>query len=331
MSTSVNSDSCRNCGASQSELLFQAGGFDQFGPQDLRKFEIRRCGGCGLVYTSDVSAAELDEAYSIDYYGSPSQKFSKIVEQVLQGLSLLRAKKIIKHWRDGSDSDGHPSVLDIGCGRGNLLTDFRSLGASTVGIERPGFEVEEANSDFIHLGSLNDCEFAGRAFDIVTIWHVLEHLEDLNGFFSLVHNHTKKDGLLLVAVPNFSSLQQKLFGANWFHLDLPRHLMHFETHWLHKNLSENDFRIESVSHFDLVQNVYGFIQSSLNLMFPARPNEYYEMLKVNKGQIRKHKLRFAIYTVITFLLTPIALAECVFSAISKQGATVQVRARVSKV
>ena len=69
-------------------------------------------------------------------------------------------------------------------------------------------------------------------FDAVTFWHVLEHLENPGEALVAAGRLLKSNGWLVVAVPDYASLQAKLFGKYWFHLDLPRHLHHFESDWL---------------------------------------------------------------------------------------------------
>ena len=328
MNESSTTDPCRNCTGTTFEPLFHAGCFDQNDDHVNSTYELARCSVCGLVNTKGITSIQLDTAYSESYYGSPSKKFNAVFELVLQYLGQLRARRILKGWRANSDTQSTPSVLDIGCGRGKLLLVFQSLGAEITGIERTGFEVEENNLGFVQSGPLSDEKFSGRQYDIIVIWHALEHLDDLQGFFTQLRDHTESNGSLLLAVPNFSSFQLKIFRESWFHLDLPRHLVHFEADWLIAKLNESGFHVESVSHFDLVQNVYGFIQSSLNLIFPSSPNDYYRLLKFSNIQTGKYGPRFVMYTLISLLIAPFALTESLLAAIFRKGATIQIHAKL---
>jgi 2-polyprenyl-3-methyl-5-hydroxy-6-metoxy-1,4-benzoquinol methylase len=98
----------------------------------------------------------------------------------------------------------------------------------------------------------------------VVLWHVLEHVPDPLATLERARQILRPGGLLVIAVPNFESLQARFSGRHWFHLDVPRHYHHFGLSILKRMLREAGFTISDVSHLSLEYNPYGWIQSILN-------------------------------------------------------------------
>ena len=273
---------------------------------------------------------EVAETYTDEYYGSAASKFVTIIERVLALNTRMRARKITRLWGKSHPAGKSPSVLDIGCGRGQLLRACESLGASVLGLERQEFPTDESPSDIVHVGSISDPQYANRKFDIIILWHVLEHIENPAEQLDAITAHLNEHGLLIIAVPNFSSLQQRIFSKYWFHLDLPRHLFHFDSKWLIQQLSSHGYRLEGVSYLDPVQNTFGFIQSALNAMAPGQLNEYYRLLKHGRYRTKKSLLPFLKWSVLALILTPFAIAEGILGSLLARGATVQITAKLEK-
>jgi SAM-dependent methyltransferase len=288
---------------------------------------LARCKSCRLACTTGVHPDSVADAYTTEYYGSSSSKFISIIERTLSYSRRIQAGKITRAWRRTQSAVRPPSVLDIGCGRGQLLAAFASQGASVLGLERQEFPANEMTAASVRVGSLDDPEYAGRQFDIIILWHVLEHLENQKALLEIITDHLSDNGLLIVAVPNFSSLQQRLFTRYWFHLDLPRHLVHLESDWLHQLLLRRGFSIESVSYRDTIQNTYGFIQSALNALAPQRLNEYYRLLKHGPSLDSSTILPTLMWSLLALLILPLAMLENGLGILTRRGATVQIAAR----
>ncbi|MEP5566889.1 MAG: class I SAM-dependent methyltransferase [Halioglobus sp.] len=272
---------------------------------------------------------KLGRSYNSDYYGAATSKFVHLIEKLLQIGSKQRAKSICDRWRASNDQElKSPDMLDIGCGRGHLLNAFRGQGWNALGLERNEFPVNKNTDESVKIGSIYDPEFAEKKFDVVVLWHVFEHLE---GHFELLEKlaqHQKVNSLLVIAVPNFSSTQQKLFSKHWFHLDLPRHLVHFERDWLRTALTSSGYEIESFSSFDFLQNTFGFIQSSMNIIFKDKKNVFYNLLK-NGRYFEKSSIFPSIgWTIFAIALLPLALLEGAYSALMSEGATIKMVARL---
>jgi 2-polyprenyl-3-methyl-5-hydroxy-6-metoxy-1,4-benzoquinol methylase len=320
---------CQNCDSTDTQRLYSAPGFDN-GVSGCREvFDLGRCRQCHLVSAIDVTAEMLDDAYAGDYYGTSNAKFSGLIESVLAGLARRRARKLIDRWQKGhSDPASSPAVLDIGAGRGVMLRAFRSLGADVLGLERSQFDIPPDMAGHIVVGTISDPVYDKRCFDMVLIWHVLEHIDHAGKLLADVAAHMKEGALLVIAVPNYASLQQQLFRGDWFHLDLPRHILHFDARWLTEHLQQSGFDVELASHLDIVQGPYGFIQSALNRLCPGTElNGLYAWLKRTQPSTPLARVTVLKWVVLATLLAPFALAEAIVGALAQRGACVTIVAR----
>ena len=318
---------CHNCGSADLKSLYAASAFDSSFQQSSDTIVLARCESCHLVCTTGVNDDAIGETYTREYYGSGTSKFLSIIESVLELFKKRQARKITRTWQRCANTGRSPSVLDIGCGRGPLLRAFQSFGASVLGLERREFPTDELSGNIVRVGSIADPEYADTHFDIVILWHVFEHLEKQAELLDTITEHLNENGLLVIAVPNFSSLQQRIFTRYWFHLDLPRHLVHLESHWLQQQLLDRGFTIEDVSYIDLLQNTYGFIQSSLNTIAPHRMNDFYRLLKHGLSLEPRTALPLLKWGILASLIFPFALLENIVSGLTRKGATVQIAAR----
>ena len=131
---------------------------------------------------------------------------------------------------------------------------------------------------------------------------------------------------MALAVPNFGSLQARLFGRHWFHLDLPRHTHHFRADTLRRCLERCGFDVETTITRSAEQDTYGFVQSLLNKLLPsARPNDLYDLLR-NQWPPGVWLPRIGWLTAAA-ALTPLAVLEYSISWSVSTGATLIVYAR----
>ena len=176
-----------------------------------------------------------------------------------------RAATLAAEWKaslrsaSGTPAPGGPSdcgrVLDVGCGRGHLLTAMARRGWECYGTEVSAFRGDERLETpgpgriTVWRGALEDLPLEDACFDAVSIWHVLEHVNDPSSTLRTIARILKPGGVLALAVPNYSSVQRIVFGRHWFHLDCPRHLYHFRKHLLLEWLDEHGLRVAKVGIF----------------------------------------------------------------------------------
>ncbi len=323
MSDSQLQPSCPHCQGRNSRRLFNAPAFDG----DGSRYDLVECAECGVVRTHPMPSAQLlASCYASCYYGEGGRKFNPLMEYAVRLLSAQRARRIMR-WLagNGRKPDTAPRVLDIGCGRGLLLNTLRELGCKCHGLERVDFPAVDLGPEIrLHRASLDEVGFAPGYFDVIVLWHMLEHLEDPFRALRSCARLLRPGGLLSVSVPNFDGFQAHCFGAHWFALDLPRHLYHFRLGTLKRCLEEAGFEIRASSTWCVDQNVYAFIQSLLNALLPAAgPNQLYELLK-HPDQAPG---AFIAWSLLGALIAPFALAESVLAEAFAKGATATVHAR----
>jgi 2-polyprenyl-3-methyl-5-hydroxy-6-metoxy-1,4-benzoquinol methylase len=309
-------DACPVCNAAWARTRYALPGL---------QMRIVDCTGCGLGRLHPRPSSELiTRFYPASYYGVTGAKFVPFVE----GLVRLVGARHVRALSRGLDSEAR--VLDVGCGRGVLLSAFARLGFEAHGFEMsPDAAVGVDPRATVRIGqTLRDAEYPREYFDQVVVWHVLEHLTDPRQTLDEIRRILKPDGKLVVAVPNYGSLQSRCFGAGWFHLDAPRHLFHFPAKRLRQLLESTGFRVEREHHFSLRQNPFGWVQSALNCVPQLPRNGLYTLLK-RRGDGRDVCGRWGRFVLMTayWLAMPLACVMSVADALFRQGASVAVEAR----
>jgi SAM-dependent methyltransferase len=284
------------------------------------------CSGCGTLRLDPLPTGEqLAAAYDEAYFGAGATKFISLVDPIV-GLSRLRRV----HRAEGllrQVTGGRPGrVLDLGCGDGFFLERLVAKGHAAAGTELSAATAKRAARVAgidLRTGTLAESSFPAASFDLVTAWHVLEHLPEPGLTLARCRRWLAPGGMLLAAVPNSGSWQARVFGAAWFHLDPPRHLHQFSTASLARVLAVAGFEPVAVRQFSFGQNVYGVMQSTLNALGGA-PAKLYEQLKGNRRQSRA--LRLAVAALGGFLFPP-SLGFALCEALAGRGGTIEVVAR----
>jgi SAM-dependent methyltransferase len=283
--------------------------------------QFRHCLDCDTTYTyPPPTPSELDKQYSQIYYGPRNVKFVSALEEMVQRVTRWRAGRIDKMIKHRS------RVLEIGCGRGLLLESLARLGHQCYGTERSGLAATRARGMLgvkIYTTPLEECGFQEGSFDLAILWHVLEHLEDPSQTFELLSQLLKAGGLLLLEVPNYSSIQSKLAGKHWFHLDTEHHLHHFSREGLWRLLHRRGFQILKTSTFSAEQCPYGALQSFLNMT--GLPRE--QLYRLLKREIAQPFLKKSVHYALAALLTPAAACFSLAEALLGKGGVLRVTAR----
>lgn len=169
---------------------------------------------------------------------------------------------------------------------------------------------------------LAEAAYPESHFQLVVLWHVLEHLPDLRGALTEIHRVLTPGGRLVVAVPNFSSLQAEWSGADWFHLDPPRHLFHIPAVALRQLLESCGFEVRSEHHFSLRHNPFGWVQSWLNRVPKLPRNGLYILLQKHSVRLPFSAGRRWFLRLMYYMLMPWALLLSIRDAVIRRGATV---------
>ncbi len=261
MSSALTLTDCPVCHRDAYRPRFEAS--DPLG-QDV--FQLVTCTHCGLTYVNPRPNGEsLDAYYASFYYGN---RHPALKETFMD----IRARKI------GAPDDDLP-VLDLGCGSGDFLLACRRRGWKTIGIEQPEAPAMQRLNDLgISVVSPDKMDsIESNSINTVTAWHVLEHLPEPRETFEQVRRILKPGGRFVIEVPNFSSWQALLGGPDWFHVDVPRHLLHFDRPSLGLLLDESQFTAEHWSTFSLEYDIFSLTQSLLNKVCRT-PNHLFQLL-----------------------------------------------------
>jgi SAM-dependent methyltransferase len=298
----------------------------RFAIEDLAA-RIVVCTGCGSGRLHPLpDAAQVASFYPAAYYGDDGAKFRGPVEWAVRALGARHARFLARGLARGA------RVLDVGCGRGITLAALAERGCEAHGVELgpdalrgidPRVQVRVAPA-------LAAAGYPAGFFDLVLIWHVLEHLREPDAALAEAHRVLRPGGRLVVAVPNFASAQARWAGPAWFHLDPPRHLHHFPLSALRRLVVRSGFEIVAEHHFSLRQNPFGWIQSAQNRV-PGLPRNGLYTLLYRRGPASAPppfaaRTRGALWLGLALGAAP-ALALAAADALLRSGATIHLDAR----
>lgn len=140
-------------------------------------------------------------------------------------------------------------MLDVGCGNGRYLSTMRMLGWQVQGVEfsEEGVRVCRLADLLVHHGDLASAGFSSATFDLVTVRHVIEHIAEPHPFMAELARVLKPNGRLVIETPNSEALGRAWFGPNWYHNDVPRHLILFSPSNLSRLAERHGLRQVGVS------------------------------------------------------------------------------------
>jgi SAM-dependent methyltransferase len=245
---------CPLCGADAGAPVLEAA--DPLPPAGAGLvFAVVRCARCGLAYTNPRPGPRaIARFYPDDYkpHGQPPAARSRRVRPLLARVF----GRPCPERRGALPWPGAGRLLDFGCGTGRFLHTMAERGWAVLGLDASAAAVGAVRARYglpALVGTLPHPDLRPGSFDVITMWHALEHLhrplEALRAAFRLL----VPGGKLIVATPNLDSLPYRLFGPAWFGLDLPRHLTHFTPRTLTAMLHAAGFRagpVRQLRHSD---------------------------------------------------------------------------------
>lgn len=204
-------------------------------------FELKREENYGLLGTfPQPDEKELPGFYDSQDYISHTDSRNSFLDKIYQGVKTFMLRKKIGWIENEAKQKGR--ILDIGAGTGDFLLAAKERGWKVFGQEPSPAARSLAAAKGIVLEEQLSC-LPDYSFDVITLWHVLEHVPNLEEQINLLGRLLKKDGLLIVAVPNYKSYDAKVYQEHWAAFDVPRHLYHFSRSSIQKFFSEFSFRL----------------------------------------------------------------------------------------
>jgi 2-polyprenyl-3-methyl-5-hydroxy-6-metoxy-1,4-benzoquinol methylase len=189
---------------------------------------------------------EIGKYYQSEDYVSHSETTKGIVNKLYR---VVRRKNTMdKLALVNRFSAHHGDLLDVGCGTGYFLSVCRQDGWRVDGVELSDLARSKAEkrTEQVLFSSTDALEVTGKRFDIITLWHVFEHLYDINASFVQLKRLLKPDGTLILALPNFTGADAGHYKEFWAAYDVPRHLSHFSPKAVSLLAGKHGMKIDSV-------------------------------------------------------------------------------------
>lgn len=199
-----------------------------------------------LETTPQPTLDKLHEYYESEDYISHTDSQRNLFEKVYHLVRTISLKKKLK--LINSFTLENKSLLDIGCGTGDFLQTAKENNWNILGIE-PNNQAREVankktNDSVFDTEQLSDLK--AKSFDVITLWHVLEHLPNLEEQIVVFKKLLKPNGTLIIAVPNYKSYDALYYKNNWAAFDVPRHLWHFNKTSISKLVSKVSMEVKNV-------------------------------------------------------------------------------------
>jgi SAM-dependent methyltransferase len=263
-----------------------------------------RCQNCGHFFTEISGNADLGELYENEQYELIDTRrsiYGRLISFDVK--STLRQLERIKPVKNGA------SILDFGCGKGVFLHSAAERGWQANGIETATKRAAFAKINYglnVVTNEYTGGTIEGGPFDVITLFHVLEHLPTPRSLIeTLINRNLNANGMLVVEVPRFDSFQSVIAARAWIHLDPPRHLSHFSTNALQEMLHDLGLLVVASSQFSIHNGLLGMVQGIMSRM------GYKKMLIEELKLRRTGGLVLIVSAVLPFALA-LELVACLF-------------------
>jgi len=293
---------CAICKEDHEEFLFTARE-NLFGMGD--PFRVVKCRKCGLVYINPrPKSANIGKYYPPELYYSYQEADSKSIKERIKAIIrrslpgydkksgfLIKVSGSFLRFLFSSQIDvfvpyvENGTILDVGCGNGDLIGWMKEYGWRTFGVEIGKNACEHAGKKGINVycGQLKEASYPSSFFDVIIMNHVIEHVFDPAEVLMECGRILKPKGLLIVDCPNFECYDSKLFGNNWASLAVPTHLYQYPKGTLEGLLAFSGFEVKEskyklVPHFipfKSIKNVFNDKESTKTKRFRTIVNVFF--------------------------------------------------------
>lgn len=231
-------DKCPWCGSENAQLHIELK--DLFLTQE--PFKILECKDCGLLYTTPrPNKDEIGKYYKSDEYYSHQENKEGFIPKVYEKVKSINLKN---KYTIATEKTRKGKILDIGCGVGDFLHTMEQHGWEGTGVE-PSEEAKAIAKKRIKAQLLSSEEqenLTEGSFDVITMWHVLEHVDAQRWQIQQLYRLCKPGGRIIIALPNYKSYDGQYYKAAWAAYDVPRHLNHFNEETIIKIFEESHLK-----------------------------------------------------------------------------------------
>lgn len=237
----ISSSECPSCGNTgfTEHLVCKDHTYSQ------KDFTLVRCLGCDLVFTNPRPVEDQNHLYykSADYisHTNSTKGIIGFLYKQVRKINLKRKLAVLNKHKSGKE------LLDIGCGTGFFPKAANASGYKAKGLEPDADALRFAReNNGVEAYPLENLAEFKKAFDTITMWHVLEHVYRLTEQLDLIQEALRPGGLFIVALPNYRSYDGQFYGPTWAGYDVPRHLYHFDENSLKALLEPMGFSLMDV-------------------------------------------------------------------------------------
>jgi SAM-dependent methyltransferase len=282
---------------------------DRFFGVSPDEFLLHHCSSCGLLFQQESEISDrLASFYPAGYWWQASGGLSFFERTYREW--VVRRDQLAFLTSLFPDSQGE-RLLDIGCGGGTFVKLAQQEGFDAYGLEQSqegaGIADQQAPGRIFH-GLEQDLISRSEKFDILTLFHSLEHMTDPFRYLKIIRKLLREPGKLIVQVPNVHSLQARILRSRWYGLDCPRHVYNYSAFSLLHLLGRAGYRIQRVRHFSLRDNAAALVSSLFPVLDPMsqRVKLFREKGRLNSPSL---SIRESIYFALFVLAQPFALLE----------------------
>ena len=210
-------------------------------------FEIHECLKCGLLFTEPRPKSDvIGKYYQSEEYYSHQENKKGLIPRIYETVKSINLKKKYHMATEGLQPG---KMLEIGCGAGDFLKTMEKNGWNCTGIE-PSENAKQiarrkVKAEILEPKQINQLE--DESFDLITMWHVLEHIDNLKEEIRQLQRLLKKEGRLVLALPNFKSADAQYYREYWAAYDVPRHLNHFCRESINNIFKTSDLKLKKTN------------------------------------------------------------------------------------
>lgn len=256
---------CGVCGSDRLRDLYWAS--DRNFSTTSERFLIAECSACRIAQTIPrPSEQEISHYYPPVYYPT-SELSQRDYDRQIGKFQRDKLLRLTMHRSKGK-------LLDVGCGVGYFVKEAQAAGFDAQGIElseTPVMIGQQRWSLDLRCGDLLDSDYPPRSFDVITFWQAFEHMLHPVQVLDKTRDLLKPKGLLVIAIPNFNSIQSRIFRERWYHLEVPRHLFHYNPDSLSSLVRNHGFEVVGVNFHSREHNWAGILGSILHFAPSAEP------------------------------------------------------------
>lgn len=268
-----------------------------------KQFSIDQCRICGFQFTNPrPNLQNIGQYYQSSAYISHHDEEDNLLTKVYNAVRNFTTNQKIELLQSNTKATT-PSLLDIGCGAGFFLQQCKKKKWTVMGTE-PDPDARAVASKRVGeelYASIEDSELQNQQFDLITMWHVLEHVHDLNGTIEWLAKHLKNEGTLFIAVPNNASYDAQQFKENWAAYDVPRHLYHFTKETMKTLVEKYGFQVQEILpmwfdafYVNMLSNQYQYQSKRLPASFITGILSNWKGRKTSKEEYNTSSLIYVI-------------------------------------